>query len=62
MATQQPQSKNLLRSAAGLSLLEKVLNGENPNPQEMAVAQKMAQEAVEQKQKDQGNKLSARQV
>ena len=55
MATQQPQSKNLLRSAAGLSLLEKVLNGEKPKPQEMAVAQKMAQEAVEQKEQGKTN-------
>lgn len=42
---------NLLRSSAGLSLLEKVLNGQAPNQEEMAVAQQMAQDAVRQQQK-----------
>ena len=46
MATQQPQK--LLQTPAGLSLLQKVLNGQKPNQEEMAVAQQMAQNAVRQ--------------
>ena len=46
MATQQPQK--LLQTPAGLSLLQKVLNGQKPNQEEMAVAQQMAQNAVNQ--------------
>ncbi len=46
MATQQPQK--LLQTPAGLSLLQKVLNGQKPNQEEMAVAQQMAQNALNQ--------------
>ena len=52
MATQQPQK--LLQTPAGLSLLQKVLNGQKPNQEEMAVAQQMAQNAVRQQQTQHG--------
>ena len=48
MATQQPQK--LLQTPAGLSLLQKVLNGQKPGQEEMAVAQQMAQNAAHQQQ------------
>lgn len=52
MATQQPQT--LLQTPAGLSLLQKVLNGQKPSQEETAVAQQMAQNAVRQQQTQHG--------
>lgn len=48
MATSPNQDKPNLRSAAGLSLLQKILQGETPlNEDEKEVARKMAEKAVQ---------------